>query len=286
MSGRDLLESDAVRAFAVFAEYRNLTAAAAALHISQPSLHTKIGKLAAALGTELYQRDGRGLRLTASGERLAAFAQDSRRRVDEFLRDLGRDDAPTLTVAAGRGALRWVAGESIRRVSEQGRQVRVITANRDAAVAAVTSGRADIAIIGYDPPPRQLHAVEIGAYPQVLMVGGTEALAARRRVRLADLDGTALVVPPPGRAHRRTLERALLDAGVSWQVAAEVDGWDMMAHLTALGIGATIVNGCVPPPPEVVAVPVTDLPKVRYWASCRTQRAGLLRDVLDLFRQP
>jgi DNA-binding transcriptional LysR family regulator len=66
MSGRDLLEADALRAFAVFAEHRNLTAAAAALHISQPSLHAKIGKLAAALGTDLYQRDGRGLRLTAS----------------------------------------------------------------------------------------------------------------------------------------------------------------------------------------------------------------------------
>jgi DNA-binding transcriptional LysR family regulator len=286
MSRRDLLEADALRAFAVFAEHRNLTAAAAALHISQPSLHAKIGKLAAALGTDLYQRDGRRLRLTVAGERLATYAQDSRRRLDEFLRDLGQGGAPALTVAAGRGALRWVAGESIRRINEQGRQVRVITANRDAAVVAVASGRADIAVTGYDPPPRQLHAVEMGAYPQMLMVGASGVLAARERVRLADLDGISLVVPPPGRPHRRTLERALLDAGVSWQVAAEVDGWDMMVHLAALGIGATIVNGCVPPPPGVAAVPVTDLPKVRYWACCRPQRSDLLRDVLDQFEQP
>ena len=73
MAGRDALEADALRSFAVFAEHRNFTAAAAALHISQPSLHVKIKKLAAALGTELYERDGRRLYLTASGEQLAAF---------------------------------------------------------------------------------------------------------------------------------------------------------------------------------------------------------------------
>jgi len=54
MNARDVLEADALRAFAVFAEHRNFTTAAAALNISQPSLHAKIRKLATALGTGLY----------------------------------------------------------------------------------------------------------------------------------------------------------------------------------------------------------------------------------------
>jgi DNA-binding transcriptional LysR family regulator len=103
MTGRDLLESDALRSFAVFAEHRNFTTAAAALHISQPSLHVKIRKLAAALGTDLYEREGRRLTLTAAGEQLAAFALDSRRRLDEFLRELHQESTSTLTIAAGRG---------------------------------------------------------------------------------------------------------------------------------------------------------------------------------------
>ncbi|MEV6816381.1 LysR family transcriptional regulator [Micromonospora sp. NPDC051296] len=74
MTGRDLLEADALRSFAVFAEHRNFTSAAAVLHISQPSLHVKIRKLATALGVELYERDGRRLTLTAAGERLAVPA--------------------------------------------------------------------------------------------------------------------------------------------------------------------------------------------------------------------
>jgi hypothetical protein len=42
MAGRELLEPDALRSFAAFAEHRNFTTAATALNISQPSLHVKI----------------------------------------------------------------------------------------------------------------------------------------------------------------------------------------------------------------------------------------------------
>src|SRR3954471_16006960 len=135
MEGRDLLEADALRAFAVFAQHRNFTTAAAALHLSQPSLHAKIRKLSAGLGLTLYERDGRRLVLTATGQRLAAFAADGARRADEFLREL-REDAPTLTVAAGRGILRWVIPDAIRSLCAEGRRVRIITADRDAALEA------------------------------------------------------------------------------------------------------------------------------------------------------
>src|SRR5262245_61836564 len=155
MIERELLESDALRAFAVFAEYRNFTTAATALHISQPSLHVKIRKLAAGLGVQLYERDGRRLVLTVAGQRLAAFAADGARRSQEFLREL-HEGASTLTVAAGRGTLRWVIPDGIRRISAEGRRIRILTADRDAALTALSTGGTDVAVVGYDPPPRHL----------------------------------------------------------------------------------------------------------------------------------
>ena len=276
MDVRDLLESDALRSFGVFAQHRNFTAAAAALGISQPALHVKVRKLAAGLGTELYEREGRSLVLTPAGERLAAFALDSRARAGELLTALGGDSS-ALAIAAGRGAIRWVIPDAIRAASRQGRRVRVVTASRDDAVAALGAGHADVAVVAFDPPPRRLRSRAIAAYPQVLMLDSGHPLAGRAQagggqVNVADLAGLDLVVPPAGRPHRRALERALLEAGIPWQPAAEADGWDLLVHLAALGLGATVVNGCVPAPDGMAAIPVRGLPPVRYWAAWRAQR--------------
>ena len=278
-----MLEADAVHAFGVFAEYRNFTTAAKALHLSQPSLHAKIRKLQAGLGIDLYERDGRALRLTSAGERLAVYACDAGRQAADVVAELRLGSAP-VTLAAGRGAFRWVIGDGVRRLAASGRELRVLTVGRDGALDAVSAGRVDVAVVAHDPPSRPLRAREIAAYPQVLVVPRRHALARRDDVSLADLDGLALVVPPAGRPHRRTLDRALLDAGVAWRAAAEVDGWDLLVHFASLGIGATVVNGCVRPPAGLVAVPVRDLPPVRYWATWRAARAGLAGAVLAHLR--
>src|SRR5262249_10488182 len=160
-----------------------------------------------------------------AGERLAAFAQDSHSRAEELLSSLAGEQA-ILTIAAGRGAIRWVIPDSIRRASSHGRQVRVLTAGRDEAIAALGAGHADIAVTASDPRPRRFRSREVAAFPQVLIVDRAHPLAGRDGVRLADLAGMDLVVPPTGRPHRQSLERALLDAGVPWQPSAEADGWD------------------------------------------------------------
>jgi LysR family transcriptional regulator, low CO2-responsive transcriptional regulator len=168
-------------------------------------------------------------------------------------------------------------GHPGRDPGRQGRRVRVLTASRDDAVAALGAGHADVAVVAFDPPPRRLRSRAIAAYPQVLMLDSGHPLAGHAQagggqVNVADLAGLDLVVPPAGRPHRRALERALLEAGIPWQPAAEADGWDLLVHLAALGLGATVVNGCVPAPDGMTAIPVRGLPPVRYWAAWRAQR--------------
>jgi DNA-binding transcriptional LysR family regulator len=111
-------------------------------------------------------------------------------------------------------------------------------------------------------------------------------LARRRSVALSDLHDEALVVPPPGRPHRRNLERALRSARVRWGVGVETEGWQAMLRFVVLGVGVAVVNGCVDAPAGVVVRPVVDLPPVTYTA---LYRAGALDDprvaaVLDAVR--
>ncbi len=279
MQAREALTADAMTAFAVFSRHLNFTRAAEELHIAQPSLHAKVAKLSRALEAQLYERVGRQLRLTQAGEDLAAFAADQQRSVDDFLASLGAPGR-SMRLAAGRAAIQWVLDRPLRAVVRRGIDLRVMPADRSTAVSLVDKGEADIAAIAYDPPPRHLRSVQVAHVPQVLVAHKSHPLMSERQIHLRDLDDLDLVVPPEGRPHRQSLERAFHASGVDWNVASEADGWDLIVHLVKLGVGAAVVNGSVPVPAPLKAVEVQDLPRVGYWLAWREQRQAIVDELL------
>ena len=257
---------DALAAFAAFADTLNLTRAAAVLHISQPSLHAKIGTLSRELGRPLYTKVGRRLVLTPDGEQVARFAREQGDRVGRLLDDLRTTPATRpIVLAAGHAAYLHVLGDVIRAtLKERPGSLRLLHTNRGEMVDAVRAGRAHLGVSVLDVVPRDLASFAVATYPQVVLVPEGHRLAGRRRVRLPDLAGEELVVPPEHKPHRTSLERAMRAAGVPWTVAVEIEGWPLTVHYAALGVGLAVVTGCVTPAPGLVAVPVTDLPAVTY----------------------
>ncbi|MET8151256.1 LysR family transcriptional regulator [Actinoplanes sp. NPDC049668] len=262
------VSADALASFAVFAEHLNFTHAAAELHISQPALHVKIRKLAQALGRPLYHRSGRRLVLTADGAAVARFARAHDERLAHFLAEFaGLAPSRPVVLAAGQGAYLYLLGDAIRAVLAEGpTRLRLINCDHRQMLASVRTGQAHLGVGVLAAPPEDLSAVELASFPQTLLVPDGHRLARRRSVALRDLAGASLVLPPRPRPHRTLLERALGAAGVDWTVAVEAEGWPLITHFVALGVGVAVVNGCVPAPPGLVALPVTDLPPVTYHA--------------------
>jgi LysR family transcriptional regulator, low CO2-responsive transcriptional regulator len=267
----DLVAED-LQAFAVFAEHRNFTRAAGELHVSQPALHTRIRKLESRLGERLYVRQGRQLLLTATGERLAAFANDTRARAADFLQTLGAAPPRPPVLIAGSGSYLYLLGDPLRRYLSRGGKLRLRTADAGATLAAVRDGSADVGVTALGIPPDDLESTLLTQVPQVLIVPGSHRLAGRRTVRLKDLQDEALVVPPKDRPHRQQLERSMLDQGIRWSVAVEAEGWELLVHFVRLGIGPAVVNGSVRTTAALRKIPVKDLPPVRYYVVSRRER--------------
>ncbi|MGZ0151398.1 LysR family transcriptional regulator [Kribbella sp. WER1] len=266
------LVAEDLQAFAVFARHRNFTRAAEELHVSQPALHTRIRKLEARLGMQLYEKHGRQLLLTGAGERLAAFANDTRDRAADFLRTIDAAPPRPLVLIAGAGAYLYLLGDSLKRVLGRGIELRLRTADAAGTLAAVRGGEADVGVTALGVPPDDLDCELLAQVPQTLIVRNTHRLASRRTVRLKDLQDEALVVPPKDRPHRRQLERSMLDQGIRWSVAVEAEGWELLVHFVRLGIGPAVVNGSVRTTTAVRKIPVRDLPPVRYYVITRPAR--------------
>ena len=66
------LDLNLLRVFAVVAETRSVTGAAGRLYLTQPAVSAALRRLQAAIGAPLFARQGRGLVMTARGQRLLA----------------------------------------------------------------------------------------------------------------------------------------------------------------------------------------------------------------------
>ncbi|HUQ03286.1 MAG TPA: LysR family transcriptional regulator [Kofleriaceae bacterium] len=274
-----------LRSFVVFAAHKNFTHAARELALSQPALHVQIRKLTEAVGRPLYVRSGRGLVLTRDGERLAAFGRDTLGRGGALLAELRgeRGDAPVV-LAAGRGAYLYLLAPALRRFQRAGGRLRLVVAGGDEAVAMVAEARADLAVAAVAPSPSTrgapLVAEPVRVTRHVAVLPRDHALARRRRVRAADLDGEPLVIAPSASRHRAAIAAAFAAAGAELAVAVEAADWDLMMQLTALGAGVCIVNDMCRPPAGTVAVPFEGLAPVTYQLLRRRDAGGIAVDRL------
>jgi DNA-binding transcriptional LysR family regulator len=266
-----MIKLEWLAAFTAFADHGSFTRAARSMHLSQPALHVQVKKLAEALGVTLYRREGQRLVLTADGRRVAAFGRevaDRTRELADALARGGRTDPVVL--AAGEGAYLYLIGEGVRRFLAGGAApLQLLTRDGQGTLEAVRGGEAHVGVAAIDVLPHDLSARLLAEVGQALVLPAGHPLAARRRIRLADLAGARLVVPGPDRPHRVTLARALREAGVSWQVAVEANGWALMLRFVELGVGLAVVNACCRVPPGLVARPVPELPAQRYHVLCR-----------------
>lgn len=260
------LNLDAAMSFAVFAECMNFSVAAQQLHISQPALHVKIRKLSEQLEVPLYVRSGRTLTLTRHGESVARFGREILEQSQGLSAAL-REGAQggRICLAAGEGAYLYLLGPAIRRfVGSGGAGLRLLTRDREGALDAVLSGRAQLGVAPLETVPSELEARTLTVVGQMLVVPAHHELASRRRLRLSDLADRELIVPPEERPHRQMLARLLQSADVRWNVAVEANGWELMIRFVQMGVGLAVVNSCCRLPRGLKGIPLPELPTLRY----------------------
>jgi LysR family transcriptional regulator, low CO2-responsive transcriptional regulator len=257
---------DRVEAFIAFAETCSFTAAAKRVHLSQPAMFAQVQRLQEQLGVVVYRRQGRSLQLTKEGEQALAFARELRERVTGFEASLRREttNAPVV-LAAGRGSYLYLLGAALRRFRRSSFTLEARVAGREQAVQEVRRGRAHIAVAAaVGMLPSDLVAARVREVGSVVAFGAGHRFTRRRRLRLGDLDGESMVAAPAGRAQRATVEKALRDAGVACPIVIEADGWDLLLHFVALGLGIAIVNDCCALPRGVKARPLVGMETTEY----------------------
>jgi DNA-binding transcriptional LysR family regulator len=235
--------------FAAVATELNFSRAAQRIHVVQSALSASVGKLEKELGVELFDRSKRQIALTAAGETFLQHAREVIQTVQKTRSSIeGYRDQLTGTVTLGTlmswGTLNLAAAlEEFRNVNPLVTVcLRQSLTGSAGHLDAIANGQMDLALVSIPSSPSPLVVLQrLTQEPMVLVCESSHALAHRRRVQLADLDGQDFINFPPGWGIRQRLDVNFAAAGVHPNGAYEVADYAIAAELIRHRLAVTVL---------------------------------------------
>jgi DNA-binding transcriptional LysR family regulator len=240
------LDLAALRGFVTVADSGGVTAAAAALSLTQSAVSMQVKRLEEALGQPLFDRSGRGMRLTALGEQLLGYARRMLDLNDEALTRL-TDGAweGELTLGVPHDIVYPHAPAVLNRFARSHPRVRVrlLSSYTRRLKAQFAKGEVDIVLTTEDETPEGAETLETSP---LVWVGAPGGQAWRERpLKLAFEYGCIF----------RPMATAALDAaGIGWTMAVEADSTRTVEATVSADLAAHVaVASTLPPHLEPIA---------------------------------
>jgi DNA-binding transcriptional LysR family regulator len=235
-----------------FATCGTVAATAELLGYSPSAVSAQLREYQRAVGMQLLIKDGRGLRLTATGRYLVD-------RTDQLVAEwenihavaLGAGDQ--LPKTFGVGGFSTAASNLLAplaahlKSSQPDVNVHVVEAPPARCFDLLIAERIDLAVVVAmqadvqvedDPRFEQLALLDD---PLDIMVSATHPAAQRRSVTLQELAREAWIADAPGSSYRALFTSAFTAAGITPKIAHEIAEWETGMALVEVGVGVGLV---------------------------------------------
>ncbi len=237
---------DQLEAFVTVAQHEHVTRAAADLGLAQSSVSHQLRCLEAALGLALFERVGRGVRLTDDGRALvgpAAAVLAARRSFLDATHARTGLMVGRLAIAASNtvGIYRlpdWLAGFVAR---FPGIAVNVRLVNTHEAITMVRDAAVDCALVEGPESRQGLDELEVEVDELVTVAAPDHPLARRGRVRLAELSRHRYLAREPG-SGTEALAAQLLGSSYRRGPVLELGQVDAVRAAAVAGLGYAVIS--------------------------------------------
>jgi DNA-binding transcriptional LysR family regulator len=280
------------RIFAAAARHLSFAKAAEELHLTPPAVSMQIKELEEHVGLPLFDRSGRSVALTVTGEYLLAYV----RKILATLKDA--EDAVArfrglqtgrLTIGMVSTAKYFVPRLMARfRAEHPGIEVRLaIGGNREQLAALLQSNDVDLAIMGR--PPRELttRAEPFAVHPHVIVTPPNHPLTQIGHAPAAALADYEFLIREEGSGTRAAMEKFFADHRLVPRVAMEMTSNETIKQAVMAGMGISLLSlhtiG-IELKAGLIAVPdIEDLPLLKRWYVVNTL-AKTLSPAAEAFR--
>ncbi|GIX21403.1 MAG: transcriptional regulator [Gammaproteobacteria bacterium] len=272
-----------LRAFVEVAQTESVSAAAARLNLSQPSISLQIKALETAFGTPLFERRGPRIRITPAGRALLELAQPLVERLERlpelFAARLGDAAQGHLDIAAGEATILYILPrfvEAFKR-AHPGVKLNLRNVTGRHGLTLLRRNEVDFAVGSLLERVADMDYYPIFTFDPVLITPPEHPLAriaAERPLTLEDIGPHGLILPPRHLSTWSLVKLVFQQHNVPYHVTMEAGGWEVIKKYVELGLGVSIVTSvCLTGGERLAVIPLDRyFPKRTYGVVLRRGR--------------
>lgn len=247
---RAMLDIHALRVFLEAAKTENFTEAGRSLSLTQPAVSMQIRSLENYLQLELFERDGRNIRLTKAGQALVPMAQQIVQMAisaEENIRASNGRVVGNLTIGCSTASGKYILPHVVARFQRLYPDVHVAipVVSRERVLDGVTSGEYDVGVVGRRAPGADIHYFPFFTDRLVLIVPTSHRWARAGVIAPAELLTERFICREPEASCRLITARELAKVGVNvddLDIVMEVGNPEALAMAVEYGIGVSFVS--------------------------------------------
>lgn len=262
-----MLNVERLRYLHAVATHGSVAAAANALHVTPSGISQQLGKLARETGHELYEPNGRGIRLTHAGRVLADHAAGVLRRIDQAERaldELREQVAGPVRIGAFSTATMALLPPTFARLRERHPELAPMLreSEADATLAALVNDELDVGVLeSFDNLPTPLPAGvthrELARDEAQIALPSGHPLAGRDVLDIGEVRDMPWASWNSGTACHQWLLQTLRSQDLEPRIVCRVSTCPSILGFVQAGVAAALLceMGHTPLPDGVVLIP-------------------------------
>jgi LysR family hydrogen peroxide-inducible transcriptional activator len=219
--------------------------AARLCHVSQPTLSMQIKKLEGYLGTTLFERNGRTVTLTASGEEIVARARVILEQVAQIREAVRRASGPmTGTLRLGLlPTLPNLMAHILPSLRHRYPELRLLVREEPTRnlLPQLSAGDLDAAIVATPIDRQDFETRRLFSEDFVAVVPADHRLAARPEIDVSELKSETLLLLDDGHCMRQKVLEITGVASLPCREEARATSIATLRHMVAMSVGCTLL---------------------------------------------
>ncbi|GAA6140459.1 LysR substrate-binding domain-containing protein [Hydrogenophaga sp. 5NK40-0174] len=272
-----------LRYFLVLAEELHFGRAAQRLSMTQPPLSLSIQQLEASIGARLFERNNRGVALTAAGQALQVSARALLEQADRMMRearDVGEGMTGSLEIGFAGTVLYLGLPDMLRRFEGDHPRLRVVLKELSSSdqLTELMHDRLDVGFVHTTRVPAGFEQIKVSSQPFMACLPSSHPMARRRRLALSSLKGEpfALVSRSVSPDYHDRLLAMCAGAGFDPELRYVSRHWLSVVSLVGQGLGVALVPASLKAAslPGAKFVPLAgDIPPYETYCLWKTSRS-------------